>query len=69
MKAKKPFRIAFYREDLSLIFTTKVYATSIRGAKTKASNLKPLDYFMFKIAGISSPLEKKIDLLFFPNNQ
>lgn len=69
MKAKKPFRIAFYREDLSLIFTAKVYAASMRGAKTKARNLKPFDYFMSKITDLSSPLNLKIDLIFFPNNQ
>lgn len=69
MKAKKPFRIAFYRQDDSLIFTSKVYATSMRGAKTKARNLEPFEWHKSEITDLSHPFNLAIDLISFRNNQ
>lgn len=67
MKAKRPYRIAFYRQDDSLILTAKVYSPSMRGAKMRAKNLEPFEWHRSSITDLSHPFNLAIDLIEFPN--
>lgn len=67
MKAKKLFLITFYDKNEKLIFTTKVYSPSIKGAKIKAQNLEPFEWHKKTIKDLSYERNLFLDNIEFSN--
>jgi hypothetical protein len=67
MKAKNLFRITFYDKNEKVIFTTKVFCASMRGAKIKAQNLEPFEWHKKTIKDLSFERNLFLDNIEFSN--
>lgn len=49
---KTKFKLTFFEEDGTKIFTTFIYSTSMKGAKAKAKELEPFSASSFELIDV-----------------